>query len=108
MAKMPEHDALVQSYIHMSSLPRADEALHTLKRVASMVKPIMRARMWKVRELTEFYPDDQRLLGRSKLSYMTNLDCADYDSNVRAERKSRLQNLSSSTLSWRPQPVYAF
>jgi hypothetical protein len=34
-----------------------------LKRIASLVKPIMRARGWKVRELAEFYPQQQNLLG---------------------------------------------
>lgn len=28
-----------------------------------MVKPIMRARRWKVMELAEFYPDEPNLLG---------------------------------------------
>lgn len=60
---MAEHDPLVLSYVHLARLPRANEALHTLKRVASLVKPIMRARGWKVRELAEFYPQQQNLLG---------------------------------------------
>ncbi|KAH8899316.1 WLM-domain-containing protein, partial [Thozetella sp. PMI_491] len=34
-----------------------------LKKIASLVKPIMRARGWKVGELAEFYPDQQNLLG---------------------------------------------
>jgi hypothetical protein len=61
--KMPDYEPLVQSYVHLSSFPRADEALHMLKRIASLVKPIMRARGWKVRELAEFYPQQQNLLG---------------------------------------------
>ncbi|KAM5355537.1 hypothetical protein ACJ41O_002183 [Fusarium nematophilum] len=60
---MPEHDALVLSYVHLAGFPRAGEALHTLKKVASLVKPIMRARNWKVRELAEFYPEQNNLLG---------------------------------------------
>jgi hypothetical protein len=61
---MPEHDALVLSYSHLAKLSRASDALQTLKKVASLVKPIMRARNWKVRELAEFYPEQQNLLGR--------------------------------------------
>lgn len=63
MAGEGEYDALVLSYTHLKSLPRQDDALHTLKKVASLVKPIMRARGWKVSELAEFYPDQQNLLG---------------------------------------------
>ncbi|KAM0282593.1 hypothetical protein ACHAQH_002961 [Verticillium albo-atrum] len=60
---MPEHDALVQAYSHLADFPRASEALTTLKKVASLVKPIMRARGWRVRELAEFFPDQHNLLG---------------------------------------------
>ncbi|KAM0329162.1 hypothetical protein ACHAQA_004458 [Verticillium albo-atrum] len=60
---MPEHDALVLAYSHLGDFPRANEALVTLKKVASLVKPIMRARGWRVRELAEFYPDQFNLLG---------------------------------------------
>lgn len=60
---MPEHDPLVLSYRHLAQFRRADEALTTLKKVASLVKPIMRSRGWKVGELAEFYPSQQNLLG---------------------------------------------
>ncbi|KAF5492014.1 DNA-dependent metalloprotease WSS1 [Colletotrichum siamense] len=60
---MPEHDALIFSYSHLVDFPRASDALQILKKVASLVKPIMRARGWKVRELAEFYPDQANLLG---------------------------------------------
>jgi hypothetical protein len=60
---MPEHDALVFSYVHLAQFPRANDALHTLKKIASLVKPIMRARGWKVGELAEFYPQQANLLG---------------------------------------------
>ncbi|CCF39051.1 WLM domain-containing protein, partial [Colletotrichum higginsianum] len=60
---MPEHDALVLSFSHLAEFPRASEAIQTLKKVASLVKPIMRVRGWKVRELAEFYPDQANLLG---------------------------------------------
>lgn len=66
---MPEHDALVLSYSHLAKLPRANDALQTLKKVASLVKPIMRARNWKVRELAEFYPEQHNLLGRPQMNF---------------------------------------
>lgn len=61
---MTEIDPLILSYSHLAEYPRAKDALHTLKKVASLVKPIMRARGWKVKQLTEFYPDQQNLLGK--------------------------------------------
>ncbi|KAI5462138.1 WLM domain-containing protein [Mariannaea sp. PMI_226] len=60
---MADPDRLVLSYVHLAKFPRANEALHTLRKVASMVKPIMRARSWKVGELAEFFPDQPNLLG---------------------------------------------
>lgn len=57
------NDLHVSTYVHLAHLPRADEALTRLKKIASAVKPIMRNHKWKVRELAEFYPDDQNLLG---------------------------------------------
>ncbi|CAK7234164.1 hypothetical protein SBRCBS47491_008856 [Sporothrix bragantina] len=60
---MPEHSAVFLAYSHLRDFPRADDALHTLRRVASLVKPLMRARHWKVRELAEFYPEQANLLG---------------------------------------------
>ena len=60
---MPEHDPLVLSFSHLKELPREKDALRTLQKVASLVKPIMRARGWKVGQLAEFWPDQQNLLG---------------------------------------------
>ncbi|KAI1309789.1 WLM-domain-containing protein [Xylaria venustula] len=60
---MPEVDPLILSYSHLADFPRAADALHTLKKVASLVKPLMRARGWKVGQLTEFYPSQPNLLG---------------------------------------------
>ncbi|KAI0506923.1 WLM-domain-containing protein [Xylaria bambusicola] len=60
---MPEVDPLIFSYSHLADFPRAADALHTLKKVASLVKPLMRARGWKVGQLTEFYPNQPNLLG---------------------------------------------
>lgn len=63
MSRRPEHDALIFEYSHLQKLPREKEALHALKKIASLVKPIMRARNWKVGTLAEFYPEQQNLLG---------------------------------------------
>ncbi|KAI2604625.1 WLM-domain-containing protein [Hypoxylon sp. NC1633] len=60
---MAEIDPLILSFSHLATFPREKDALHTLKKVASLVKPIMRARGWKVGQLTEFYPDQHNLLG---------------------------------------------
>ncbi|KAI2782681.1 WLM-domain-containing protein [Daldinia loculata] len=60
---MDEIDPLVHSYSHLRDFPREKDALHTLKKVASLVKPIMRARGWTVGQLTEFYPNEHNLLG---------------------------------------------
>lgn len=66
---MAEHDPLVQSYVHLANMSRADEALRTLKKIASVVKPIMRNHKWKVKELAEFYPSQQNLLGENIWPY---------------------------------------
>jgi hypothetical protein len=58
-----EHDALIGQYSHLAKLLREKEALLSLKKIASLVKPIMRARGWTVGTLSEFYPDQQNLLG---------------------------------------------
>lgn len=60
---MGEHDPLIFSFSHLKEFAREKEALHTLKKIASLVKPIMRARGWKVNELAEFYPNESNLLG---------------------------------------------
>ncbi|KAL8694893.1 MAG: hypothetical protein Q9218_000557 [Villophora microphyllina] len=60
---MGELDPLVSEYQHEKSRPREAEALLTLRKVASLVKPIMRQRGWRVGILTEFYPPEQNLLG---------------------------------------------
>lgn len=60
---MIEHDALISEYSHNKSLPREAEALKMLQKVASMVKPIMRQRGWRVGTLAELSASDRRLLG---------------------------------------------
>jgi len=60
---MHEIAPLVLNYSHDKHRPRSAEALHTLRRVASLVKPIMRRRDWRVGTLAEFYPAQRNLLG---------------------------------------------
>ncbi|KAH7319363.1 zinc ion binding protein-like protein [Rhexocercosporidium sp. MPI-PUGE-AT-0058] len=60
---MAEHDALILQYSHLAQFPREKDALHALRKIASLVKPLMRARGWTVGTLAEFYPDQQNLLG---------------------------------------------
>ena len=60
---MLEHDALISEYQHDKSRSREADALRTLRKVASLVKPIMRQRGWRVGILTEFFPPEQNLLG---------------------------------------------
>ncbi|VDC01261.1 unnamed protein product [Peniophora sp. CBMAI 1063] len=48
-------DSWVRSYEHLQHLPRADEALDLLKRIASLVKPIMRKHAWMLPTLAEFF-----------------------------------------------------
>jgi hypothetical protein len=64
VAIMREIDAHFDAYEHLKHLPRDGEALHMLRKAASMVKPMMRKRGWKVGTLAEFLPDEPQLLGR--------------------------------------------
>ncbi|PYH49977.1 metalloendopeptidase WSS1 [Aspergillus saccharolyticus JOP 1030-1] len=60
---MREYDPLISEYRHDKKRPRSSEALLILQRVASLVKPIMRRRQWKVGTLAEMYPGERYLLG---------------------------------------------
>ncbi|CAG5174469.1 uncharacterized protein ALTATR162_LOCUS7788 [Alternaria atra] len=60
---MKEIDAHFDAYEHLKHLPNQAEALHMLRKAASMVKPMMRKRGWKVGTLAEFLPDEPQLLG---------------------------------------------
>lgn len=60
---MREIDAHFDAYEHLKHLPREAEALHMIRKVASVVKPLMRKRGWKVGTLAEFLPDEAQLLG---------------------------------------------
>ncbi|OJD17488.1 hypothetical protein AJ78_02409 [Emergomyces pasteurianus Ep9510] len=59
---MRELDPLVTEFEHLKHKPREAEALTTLRKIASLVKPIMRQRGWRVGTLAEFYPE-RNLLG---------------------------------------------
>ena len=48
---------MVSQFQHEAHRKRAPEALLMLKKIASMVKPIMRQRNWFVGTLAEFYPE---------------------------------------------------
>lgn len=60
---MREIDAHFDAYEHLKHLPREKEALVMLRKAASVVKPIMRKRGWKIGTLAEFLPDEPQLLG---------------------------------------------
>jgi DNA-dependent metalloprotease WSS1 len=58
-----ELEPLVSNFEHLSDKRRAPEALQTLRKIASLVKPLMRQRNWRVGTLAEFYPSETNLLG---------------------------------------------
>lgn len=58
-----EHGSLISSFEHLSDQVDSADALLRLRKIASLVKPIMRKHNWKVGTLSEFLPSDQRLLG---------------------------------------------
>ncbi|KAJ5305998.1 hypothetical protein PENANT_c047G06867 [Penicillium antarcticum] len=60
---MREFDTLISEYRHEKKRPRESEALFILRKVASLVKPIMRQRAWRVGALCEFFPQQRNLLG---------------------------------------------
>lgn len=54
---------LIGSYVHMRGKPREQHALFMLRKIASLVKPIMQRQGFKVGCLAEFWPDENNLLG---------------------------------------------
>jgi hypothetical protein len=70
---MKEIDAHFDAYEHLKHLPSDGEALIMLRKAASMVKPTMRKRGWKVKTLGEFLPDEPRLLGKGEKPWTTHL-----------------------------------
>ncbi|KAJ9502370.1 hypothetical protein LTR96_003449 [Exophiala xenobiotica] len=63
LTRPSELDPLVDEFQHLSEKSRPRDALQMLQKIASMVKPIMRQRNWRVGVLTEFYPHEANLLG---------------------------------------------
>jgi len=62
-------DQIIGSYVHIPGKPREQHALFMLRRIASLVKPIMSKGGYKVGRLVEFYPAQKSLLGISTVSY---------------------------------------
>ncbi|KAL6715940.1 hypothetical protein ACLMJK_006902 [Lecanora helva] len=58
-----EIDACVSEYQYEKHRHREAEALQMLRKIASLVKPIMRQRAWRIGVLTEFFPQETNLLG---------------------------------------------
>ncbi|KAB5595036.1 WLM domain containing protein [Ceratobasidium theobromae] len=55
--------SLIRTFTHLANQPHASEALHTLKRIADLVYPIMKHHGWILPVFAEFFPDDALLLG---------------------------------------------
>lgn len=47
----------------LTTKPKSDEALALLKKIHSLVKPIMRKHLWTLPLLAEFFPKQENLLG---------------------------------------------
>lgn len=62
-AAATELEPLVNNFEHLSDKRRAPEALQALRKIASLVKPLMRQRNWRVGTLAEFFPPENNLLG---------------------------------------------
>lgn len=58
-------ETFVKSYTHLKDRLHADKALPMLQRVASLVKPIMRKHKWELPLLSEFFPENPSLVGKS-------------------------------------------
>lgn len=58
-------DIFVQSFTHLSDMPKSDRALAMLQKVASLVKPIMRKHSWVLAVLSEFFPESPNLVGKT-------------------------------------------
>nr|GAT47439.1 predicted protein [Mycena chlorophos] len=57
-------DVFVKSFTHVKGPPKQESrALEMLKRIASLVKPIMRKHGWVLPVLSEFFPQQSNLLG---------------------------------------------
>ncbi|TEB38782.1 WLM-domain-containing protein [Coprinellus micaceus] len=56
-------NTFVLSITHLKDRPNEKHALDLLKKIVSLVKPIMRKHGWVLPELAEFFPDQTNLLG---------------------------------------------
>ncbi|PWW78779.1 WLM-domain-containing protein [Tuber magnatum] len=56
-------DQTIGTYVHIPGKPREQHALYMLRRIASLVKPIMSQGGYRVGCLAEFYPAQKSLLG---------------------------------------------
>lgn len=71
---MKEIDSHFDAYEHLKHMPREQDALHMLRKAASVVKPMMRKRGWKVGTLAEFLPEEAQLLGKYAFSVPRKLN----------------------------------
>lgn len=63
MSSSSASESRVQKITVLEGLPRRDEAMALLQRLAKDCAPIMTRRGWTVSHLKEFYPKDDGLLG---------------------------------------------
>jgi DNA-dependent metalloprotease WSS1 len=59
----PEEMYGAQKMKVLTKMPRSDQAMETMKRIADQVKPLCVKYMWTVRSFEEFFPDNNGLLG---------------------------------------------
>lgn len=69
-------DTFVNSFTHLEDRYNAAQALHMLKRIASLVKPIMKKRAWVLPLLSEFFPNNSKLLGEPSDLIVSHMDYA--------------------------------
>lgn len=93
---MKEIDAHFDAYEHLKHLPRHEDALTMLRKAASMVKPMMRKRGWKVGTLAEFLPDEPQLLGELAGTPEIRLCSAD---NHRPQYQPYRKNIDTAKIS---------
>jgi len=62
-------DQIIGTYVHIPGKPKEQHALYMLRRIASLVKPIMSKGGYKVGCLAEFYPAQKSLLGISTIPH---------------------------------------
>jgi hypothetical protein len=48
---------------HLSKMPNSNEAKDLLNRAANIITPMLQRRKWKIKLLTEFYPNEKGLQG---------------------------------------------